>query len=431
MGKLATMGFFINPGAFAIIRLDVMNRPFSLLVKPASADCNLTCDYCFYLDRKELYPETQRHRMNEEVLERMIETYMKTDQPNYSFGWQGGEPTLMGADFFRKVTKLQERHGKAGSIVSNGLQTNATLITEELARHLAKYRFLVGVSLDGPTEIHDTFRTTRGGSGSHSTVMEGITILNRHGVDYNVLVLVSSANVKKPREIYRYLVSRGAYFHQYIPCVEFSDDGSPLPYSVSGEQWGRFLIEIFEEWETKDTRRVSIRLFDSLLGLLVDGRPNVCHLDKNCCQYFVVEHNGDVYPCDFFVQADLTLGNVLENSWDEMLSSEIYRDFGAMKDQWNARCRSCRFLTYCAGDCLKNRFYGGEDPEKLSYLCRGLEMFYERSLAAFEKIASGLREERARAARIGGGFRAPSKNPGRNDPCFCGSGKKYKHCHGR
>jgi len=369
--------------------------------------------------------------MSSEVLERMISTYMATDQPTYSFGWQGGEPTLMGSDFFREVIDLQKRHGNRGAIVANGLQTNATLISEELAAHLGRYKFLLGVSLDGPEEIHNRYRLSIDGRGSHSSVLQGIERLKRHRVEYNILTLVSTANVDDPTDIYRYLVSRGELYHQYIPCVEFDEEGHPLPYTITGEQWGKFLWGIFSEWIKADTERVSIRHFDSILALMVDGRPNVCSLDTNCCQYFVVEYNGDIYPCDFFVRKDLKLGNIMSATWEELLDSPVYREFGKRKSQWNEKCRECSFLKYCAGDCQKQRFYGSEDPRTLSWLCEGWEFFYDRSLSEFERLAKRVRWLRAQQFPVPAPVPIPSKLPGRNDPCYCGSGRKYKHCHGR
>ncbi len=410
----------------------MMKKPFSLLVKPASADCNLHCEYCFYLDRKDLYPEAGRHRMTDEVLERMISSYMATTQPTYSFGWQGGEPTLMGHGFFEKVVAFQKKHGSRGAVVGNGLQTNATLINEELAAHLSRYNFLVGASLDGPANIHNQFRKTEDGRTTHSDVMRGIELLRRHKVEYNILVLVSSANVHRAQEVYRYLVDMGEMYHQYIPCVEFDATGKPLPYSINGEQWGDFLCSIFDEWKDGDTYRVSIRLFDSILTSMVDGRVNVCSMDTNCCQYFVIEHNGDIYPCDFFVQRALRLGNIMKSSWEEMLESPAYREFGARKAKWHDDCRTCPYVRLCAGDCQKQRFYGAENPRQLSFLCEGWQRFFAQSLPYFERLSESVRKQRARAsvAQLAPAD-IPKKMPGRNAPCYCGSGKKYKHCHGR
>ncbi|MFW5857459.1 MAG: anaerobic sulfatase maturase [Planctomycetota bacterium] len=422
-------------------------RPFSLLVKPTSADCNLRCAYCFYLDRAELYPESRKHRMSDEVLETMIRTFMQTDQPQYAIGWQGGEPTLMGVEFFRRVVELQKQYGRGGAVVANGLQTNATLIDDEFARHLAQYHFLVGCSLDGPAEIHNQYRKTIGGEGSHAAVWRGIEALRRHDAEFNILVLVSQANVHRSREVYRYLCDQGLYYHQYIPCVEFQSGFEPHPFAISGREWGEFLCEIFDEWVPNDTRRVSVRHFDSVLEYLVTDRTNVCVMGSDCRQYLVVEHNGDVYPCDFWVRDHYRLGNIRTDAWADLQASEVYRDFGVLKAQWNAACTDCPHLPLCRGDCLKHRLPKENDPRTLSWLCEGWKLFYDHTLDRFRALAQTVRTEQeaqrraelarqqaAAAARRPGptpGRRRPAAPPGRNDPCPCGSGKKYKKCCGR
>jgi uncharacterized protein len=408
-------------------------KPFTLLIKPASADCNLRCEYCFYLGHSSLYPETKKHRMSADVLEKLIVGYMDTEQPNYAFGWQGGEPTIMGLDFFEKVTDLQKKHGRAGSLVSNGLQTNGVLIDDELARHFRKYNFLLGVSLDGPAEIHDHYRRYAGGSGSHADVLKGIEALKRHDVDFNILILVNAANVGRGREVYRYLCDNGFLFHQYIPCVEFDGGGKPMPFTISGGQWGDFLCEVYDEWYKADTRRVSIRFFDSLMTYLVDNVYNICHMNRNCCQYFVVEYNGDIYPCDFFVDKDLRIGNVADTSWNEAQESPLYLAFGRQKYRWNGLCEGCEYLPYCSGDCLKHRLPTHHDPATLSWLCSGWKQFYKHSLPGFRTLAQHIKSERRMAHAAGGGGAEPQgsfEGIGRNDPCPCGSGKKFKKCHG-
>jgi len=410
-------------------------RPFSLLVKPASADCNLRCKYCFYLDRAELYPEAPRHRMSDEVLERMLSTYLATEQPQHSIGWQGGEPTLMGLDFFRRVTELQKQYGRPGGSISNGLQTNTTLIDDDWAKHLAEYNFLVGVSVDGPAEVHDKYRTFINGRGAHADVMRGIECLKRHRVEYNILTLVSQANVDRPVEIYRYLRDQlDVKFQQYIECVEFESDGSLKPFAITGKQWGDFLCAVYDEWiRCEDTHRVSIRLFDSILTLMVDGIANVCSVGRDCRQYLVVEHNGDIYPCDFFVRPDLKLGNIMEDSWETLLSSPAYAEFGARKHQWNDKCAECKYLKYCAGCCPKNRPAKGADPSKLSSLCDGWLQFYDHALPKLENLADGIRDERMQYQLQMRRDQLAAMNVGkinRNDPCPCGSGKKFKKCCG-
>lgn len=369
------------------------SRNFTLLIKPASADCNLRCSYCFYLEKHSLYPDTNVHRMSDEVLERMISSYLATVQPAYSFGWQGGEPTIMGLDFFKKVTALQQKYGKPGSMVSNGLQTNATLIDDAMAEHFAEYHFLLGVSLDGPEALHNKYRLTRGGEGTHHKVLEGIEHLKKHNVEFNILVLVSTANVDYPEEVYDYLTGSGFFYHQYIPCVEFDENGKPLPWTITGEQWGSFLNRVYDRWFEKDTRKVSIRAFDALLDLEVNNRTSMCTLGTNCRQYFVVEHNGDVYPCDFFVEPDLRLGNIFSDSWNKMINSERYKNFGRQKSRWNERCVHCPYLKYCAGDCLKHRLPVGGSPKTLSWLCRGFEMFLQHALPGLKSLADTIRLE--------------------------------------
>lgn len=406
-------------------------KPFSLLIKPASADCNLRCKYCFYLDHCSFYPEERRHRMSEEVLERMIATYMQTVQPQYAFGWQGGEPTLMGLDFFKKVVDLQKQFGRSGAVVGNGLQTNATLLDPPFAEFISRHNFLVGVSVDGPARIHDHFRLTAGGQGSHTQVMQGIRHLTEAKAQFNILTLVSQSNVAGAATVYDYLCSNGWLFHQYIPCVEFDGSGNLLPFAINGEEWGEFMCRIFDAWYPGDTRRVSIRHFDSILTLMVDGRPNACYLDRNCCQYFVVEYNGDIFPCDFYVDKGLRLGNVRSDNWEDLQQSPLYRDFGSRKCHWNPDCSVCEYVDVCSGDCLKNRWYcGGDSSRRLSALCAGWKMFYSHTLDRFKELAEGIRREREEAMRP---LRAASAQAGvgRNSPCPCGSGKKYKKCCGK
>jgi uncharacterized protein len=409
-----------------------MDRPFSLLVKPACADCNLRCEYCFYLEKCHLYPNEKRHRMSGEVLDQLIRTYMATDQPVYSIGWQGGEPTLMGVEFFRQVTALQQKYGRAGVSVANGLQTNATLIDDALAEHFARYNFLLGCSLDGPAALHDRYRHTIAGAPSHADVLRGIETLKRWRVEFNILVLVSQANVHHAREVYRYLVDQGFLFHQYIPCVEFDGAGARLPFAITGDEWGEFLCGIFAEWYPADIRRVSIRHVDSILNKLVDGQLTVCTMGTNCTQYLVVEYNGDIYPCDFFVQPDLRLGNIMQTAWTEALDSPLYHRFGAQKSDWHAQCAQCPFLDLCAGECLKHRMYAGNPARNLSWLCAGWRQFFQHTKPRLLEMAQTIRDERAEQERIAAGLRVqPYAGQERNAPCPCGSGKKYKKCCGR
>jgi uncharacterized protein len=414
-------------------------RNFSLLVKPASFSCNLRCNYCFYLEKEKLFKGD--NLMTDKVLERMISSFMEIDMPAYSIGWQGGEPTMMGLDFFRQVVKYQAKYGRSGATVSNGLQTNGTRLDDEWCRHLTEYNFLVGLSIDGPKEIHDKHRWTVNGAGSHGMVMRGLDALKRNHTEFNVLTLVSDSNVEHPLVIYNYLKDLGVKYHQYIECVEFMPDGTLAPFAVRPEQWGEFLCTIFDEWYSKDRFDVSVRFFDSIITKMVDGVANACVFADDCRQYLVVEHDGGIYPCDFFVLPEWKLGNIMDGEWNDFLESPLYEKFGGRKSQWNGECEECPYLKYCLGCCPKNRLNHGKNPRDLSALCAGWKMFYEHTLPRFKSIANYIRKERRRAAELEeierNRIRAaqmsmqPKTKVGRNDPCPCGSGKKYKKCCGR
>ncbi|MCF8030776.1 MAG: anaerobic sulfatase maturase [Desulfohalobiaceae bacterium] len=365
-------------------------KPFSLLIKPASADCNLRCDYCFYLENKALYPRTAKPRMSREVLSRLMRSYLDTPQPVHSMIWQGGEPTLMGRSFFEGVIAAQKRHAPKGTRLANSIQTNAVGISEEMAELFARYRFLAGCSLDGPPEVHDRYRRTRLGRPTQERVFQGISVLSRQGVPVNALVLVSRANVDQPLSLYRYLKDRGFTHIQFIPCVEFDDRGNPLPFTITGEEWGEFLRVLFEEWHARDVTTISIRHFESVLSKLVYGTASECCFGASCDSYFAVEHNGDIYPCDFFVRPSYFLGNIASTSWLQAQNSETYSEFSAMKSQWNSACDRCAHQSLCMGDCLKHRMIRGKSPDRLSWLCSGWKRFFETSRKRFEALARTL-----------------------------------------
>lgn len=413
--------------------------PFSLLVKPASTNCNLRCRYCFYRDVGTSHPEPVRRRMDDATLDRLIAGYMANAQPIHTFCWQGGEPTLMGVRFFRRAVELQVAYAQPGTQIANGLQTNGTLLDDEFAAFLGEYRFLVGVSLDGPAAVHDSERRTPGGQASHATVLSGIDCLRRNRVEFNILTLVNRANVSKPVEVYNYLVEQGFLYHQYIECVEFASDGTLQQFAITGPEWGDFLCQLFDRWYPRDTHRVSVRLFDMVLAKIVDGVANTCTSSEDCRKYFVVEYNGDIYPCDFYVKQSRKLGNIMTDNWASLWESSAYAAFGEQKRKWNAMCVSCPFLQFCMGDCTKNR--GGPEnpaPTRLSHLCEGWRRFYRHTLPRFQELAEQIRHERRLAALKANASAFPDMpaksvlpvRPRRNDPCPCGRGRKFKHCCG-
>ena len=360
---------------------------FSLLIKPAGAECNLRCAYCFYRPARRLYRQTKHQRMAPEVLEQLVSSYLATTQPYYAFGWQGGEPTLMGVEFFRTLTRLQTQYGHPGSVIVNAVQTNGTLVSDELAAHWADYRFLVGISLDGPPVMHDHYRRDSQGRRSHESVMAGISRLRRAGVAHNVLALVTDANVRQPEKLYQYLVDHGFDFHQYIPCVEYSTSGNLLPYAVRADAWGDFLCGIFRRWYPRDVSRVSVRLFDALIARLGGEEILQCSMQPSCGGYVVVEHNGDVFPCDFQVDEELRLGNIMEQSWEELLASARYAAFCARKRDFHSDCAACEFLDLCGADCVKYR--GGHwrtSSRQRSMLCHGWKKFFTLAVPRLKEL---------------------------------------------
>ncbi|MHB8810252.1 MAG: anaerobic sulfatase maturase [Desulfobulbaceae bacterium] len=359
------------------------------MIKPVSDRCNLQCRYCFY-QNKTPYPHSVTQGMNEIVLEHLIRSYLATPQPCYTFTWQGGEPTLLGYDFFRRVVELQKKYGRAGSVVANGVQTNATLLTDKLCTLFRTYNFLVGCSLDGPAEIHDRYRTTEKGKPTHASVMGGIEMMQRHGVDFNIMTLVSQANVHKAGELYRYFRDQGFFFQQYIPCVEFDEKGKLQPFAINGPEWGAFLCGIFDEWFPDDIHSVSVRHFDTILAKLVANKTDTCTIGKECQGYLVVEHNGDIYPCDFFVRKGLLLGNIMKKKWEQLLTSATYSEFGARKSRWSGSCDVCEYLDLCGGDCIKHRRGAADSTHEQSFLCPGWKLFFQHTAQRFGQIAACL-----------------------------------------
>lgn len=364
---------------------------FSLLIKPVSADCNLDCAYCFYLKRRSLYPHVSKHRMSARTLEIVIKSFLTTQQSAYIFCWQGGEPALAGLDFYQEVIELQKRYAPPGAHVINTLQTNAVLIDDAFAAFLARWKFLVGVSHDGPRRIHDRYRKYRSGRGTHAEVVAGINRLKNNGVDFNILTMITDANVNHGKEVYRYLRDAGFLFHQYIPCVEYDRMGNPAQFTVSAEAWGRFLCDVYDEWAAGDIRRVSVRLFDSIITYMVSGTHDSCQMGENCARYFVVEYNGDIYPCDFFVDATLKLGNIRTMTWTQMTDSILCHRFGAKKADFSAACRDCFCFMFCAGDCLKHRQLGRDGASQFSWLCAGWQRFYRHALPGFSELANRIK----------------------------------------
>ena len=362
----------------------------SVLIKPAGPDCNLACEYCFYREKDSLFPETPVHRMSEEVLEETLHQIFAQPIPAVSIGWQGGEPTLMGLEFFRKAVALETRFGQ-GKTVGNGLQTNGILIDDRWAGFLAEYEFLVGLSIDGPEHVHDRYRRHAGGRPTWRQTADAARLLLDAGVAVNALVVVNDHSARFAREIYDFHKSLGLVHMQFIPCIETDplDPGRAAPYSVSGEAFGEFLRAIFDLWRA-DFRggepTTFVRYFDSVFHRYVDREAPECDLLPECGTYVVVEHDGGVYACDFFVEDRWKLGNVREGKLVHMLNSARQADFGKAKAHLPPACRSCEWLPFCRGGCPKDRIRDPRDGG-LSHFCAAYQAFFAHADGEFKKLA--------------------------------------------
>ena len=314
--------------------------------------------------------------MSKEVAEILIRGYLALRLPQSSFCWQGGEPTLMGLDFFRNVAELQTKYGTNGQIVANSLQTNGTLLTEEWCKFLTKYKFLVGISMDGPEEFHDHYRRNIAGQGSFQRVIAGINLCKEYGVEFNVLTLLTERNVENSDILFAFLVEHGIRYMQFIPCFEKDNDGI-ASYSITHEQYGHFLCRLFDLWLAHGFDKVSIRLFDSLLSYLLNGNQSICTFQKRCGDYVVVEHDGSVYACDFFVEPQWKLGNLLETPIDQLAFSEKKRQFADAKYDVSSTCFVCRHFNLCRGGCLKERIFLNCDYKGQSYFCQSYKRFFD------------------------------------------------------
>jgi uncharacterized protein len=366
-------------------------RITSLLIKPASAVCNLDCSYCFYLDREaDPYQSLPGRRMTEETLERLVDSWMFYSYPNSSLAFQGGEPTLAGVAFFEKLCELEKRYGRNGQNVSNSMQTNAMLLDERWCEMFRAYHWLLGVSLDGPEEVHDLYRYNKEGRGTWKRVMQSVELLKKQRVEFNLLCVLSQANVEKPKELYRFFRSLGVEHIQYIPLAEFDTDGRPLPFTITPEQYGRFLCETFELW-WPERRRVRIRYFDNIAEALAGQKPGNCTMHTTCDSYVVVEYNGDVYPCDFFVEDGWKLGNVNLDSWSEIARKQRRVSFASKKTIAHPECAVCEYQNICHGGCPKFRHGPSRRFEDLDYFCAAYKMIFAKSVAPLTKELASLR----------------------------------------
>jgi uncharacterized protein len=407
---------------------------FHVLAKPTGSICNLDCEYCFFLSKEALYPG-DRFRMTEGLLETYIRQIIEAQAgSDVTIAWQGGEPTLMGLGFFEHAVELAESYRRPDQTLHHTIQTNGTLLTPEWCQFLSERDFLVGLSVDGPRELHDAYRVDKKGRPSFDRVMRGHRLLVEYGVEFNVLCTVHAANQQHPLDVYRFFRDElGAKHVQFIPIVEREEPGAGTQQvaSVSSRTvdpvlWGQFLVAVFDEWLVRDVGTVFVQAFDAALASWLGLPPGVCVFAETCGNAVAMEHNGDVYCCDHFVEPDYLLGNVSETHLVELVASPRQREFGAAKrDALPRYCQTCEVRFACNGECPKNRFIATPDGEAgLNYLCRGYKTFFTHIDGPMRVMANLLRR----------GHDAPEimdlfARANRNDPCPCGSGRKAKLCH--
>jgi len=427
--------------------LDIEDRPvskasrdFQVFAKPIGAACNLNCQYCYYLNKQEAYGKGEVFRMPDDILETYIVQHIEAcPGTRVGFSWHGGEPTLLGIEYFGKIVALQRKHKSPDLLVFNGIQTNGTLLDEDWCRFLATEHFGVGLSLDGPKEMHDRYRLSRTGEPSHERAVRGFSLLTQHGVPCDVLCVVHAQNVAHPIEVYRFFKDIGARYIGFLPLVE-RETGTATSVSsrsVPAEALGTFLCSIFDEWISEDVGRMHVQLFDEAAAEALGQEHSLCIFRKECGDLPVIEHNGDFFSCDHFVDQEHRLGNIRETHLVELLESQAQRAFGQSKSRELPRwCRTCEVLAMCNGGCPKDRFLKAPDGENgLNYLCAGYKQFFKHCRPFLDQLAALARTQDAgkesRPVSVRGTPTEGRVKAGRNDPCPCGSGLKYKKCCGR
>ena len=430
-----------------------LKRPavFNVMLKPAGPSCNLNCTYCYYLEKKKLFSGTGHFRMTEEVLEDFTKQYIEAHEvPVVTFTWQGGEPALMGLDFYRKALELQKKYA-GGKKIENAFQTNGTLLNDDWCKFFTDNNILVGISIDGEEHNHDHYRKTVSGSPTFRKVMKGIELLHRHKVEFNTLSTVNDYNVHFASETYSFLKKTGSGFIQLLPVVErilpqTEADGLELiapmhgaasvtGWSVGAAEFGSFLITIFDEWVRNDVAMYYIQIFDATLANFTGENPGICVFADTCGDALAMEHNGDLYSCDHFVYPEYFLGNIGEMKLPELAKSQRQFDFGIAKRNTLPRyCMNCEVLFACHGECPKHRFILTPDKKPgLNYLCEGYKMFFRHVAPYMEYMSKELTNKRPPANVMSWiknrENQAVSRGlPERNDPCPCGSGRKFKNC---
>ncbi len=407
------------------------SRRFQIFAKPVGAVCNLECNYCYYLKKKDIYPKGQSSRMPDDILEDYIVQHIDASpDPEIRFSWHGGEPTVLGLDYFRKIVAIERKHQPRGRRITNGMQTNGTLLDEDWCRFLAAEGFTVGLSLDGPPELHNLYRVTKEGKPTHEQAMRGYELLQKHRIPCDILCVVNRQNAAYPTAVYRFFKRIKARYIGFVPLVEPQPNtqGGVSDLTVPAEALGTFLSTIFDEWVRRDIERVNVQMFEEATRPARGLEHALCIFRETCGAVPVIEHNGDFFSCDHFVDAEHRLGNIGQTPLVELLESPAQKTFGQAKlDGLPQYCRACRVRAMCHGGCPKDRILRTPDGEAgLNYLCAGYKRFFTHCRPFLDQVAALSRRQPLDQA-IPSSVQARPKTS-RNDPCPCGSGRKYKKC---
>jgi uncharacterized protein len=408
------------------------SRDFQVFVKPAGPVCNLNCSYCYYLDKQQLYPAGERFRMSDDLLELYISQHIAAcPDPIIRFSWHGGEPTILGLDYFRRIVELQRKHTPAGRQVANAIQTNGTILNEQWCRFLADNSFAVGLSLDGPRQIHDRHRLTPDRRPTFNRTMHGLKLLQQHGVAYDILCVVNSRSVRHPLELYDFFKDFAVPYITFLPLVQHDPaaERRVSARSIPADHWGQFLCAIFDRWLAADIGTIKIQIFEEAARTAFDQEHSLCIFRPVCGDIPVIEHNGDFFCCDHYVDGDHLLGNIHNTPLIDLLESPAQRKFGQDKlETLPQYCLQCEVRGMCNGGCPKNRFIAAPDGEPgLNYLCAGYKRFFSHCLPWVQAVRTQWQNrqptQQATPVPI-----QPDRTPGRNEPCPCGSGRKFKNC---
>jgi uncharacterized protein len=410
------------------------SRSFQIFIKPIGAACNLGCSYCYYLGKAQLYPKGNTARMPHDILEAYINQHIQASPDStIRFSWHGGEPTLLGLDYFQNIVEIQKRYRPANKQIINGIQTNGTLLTEDWCRFFVKHGFSIGLSLDGPQEMHDRYRLTKQGGPTHKQALRGYHLLQQHGLTPDILCVVNAHNVQYPSQVYGFFKQIKARYIGFLPLVEPQDDAEDgvTPDTVPAKAFGQFLCTIFDAWKEQDIGKIQVQIFEEAAKTAFNQEHELCIFRKTCGDVPVLEHNGDFFSCDHFVDLEHRLGNIQDAPLIDLLEDPELISFG--QNKWTALpryCRTCDVLAMCYGECPKNRFIQTPDHEEgLNYLCAGYKHFFNHCRPFVKQLAvlwrRQIREEQRKPPASGA---TTGPKIGRNDPCPCGSGKKYKKC---